>query len=303
MARDDDHEPPSGEEPAPPPRPLRPKVGDFLARPEVMRWVHKRVRAKLPEQDCEQEAQSVLQELVEKTKWPDSDEPKVLWAVVKTVCRCCIADYLEKRKTRRQYEGETPGPRKIQDEAGDYVVDEENTADPSHDPRAVEQRTEGLLLRTYLEQAVKEDARDEEVYGWMVAWSDDELTYPQIAELAGLSEDDVYKRVQRFKEKYLPRYRRWRNGMFLLLLLGAVVVCLAWWVLQQMPHRPKVEDIRPSPDVPQLAPSGSATGEPVEPPPAPEPSFNNAWPTNPDARAPDPFDDKPPRGDLKPPVR
>ena len=52
--------------------------------------------------------------------------------------------------------------------------------------------------------------------------------------------------------------------------------------LASRPRRPKVEDISPAPDVPQLVPSSSASGEPVEPPPpAPPPSFNNALPTEP----------------------
>jgi hypothetical protein len=45
------------------------------------------MKQKLPRDDGEQVAQDALQECVEKVRWPDSDEPGVLWAVVKTVCR------------------------------------------------------------------------------------------------------------------------------------------------------------------------------------------------------------------------
>ena len=83
-----------------------------------------------------------------------------------------------------------------------------------------------------------------------------------------------------FKEQYLPQYKRWRNRLILLILLGAVFIAAVTWLVTR-PHRAKTEDIAPSPDVPQLAPSSSASAEPVEPSPAPPPTFNNALPTKP----------------------
>jgi DNA-directed RNA polymerase specialized sigma24 family protein len=275
MALDDD---------APPPPPLRPAVHAFLSRKDVNRWVFRRMKQKLPPDDGEQVAQDALQECVEKVRWPDSDEPGVLWSVLKTVCRRRIADHLEKRRLRKKYEGPMPGPRLRQDEAGEYVPDEEASADPSHDPEAFDGRVEGLLLRRYLEGAVATDPRDEETYGWMLAWSDDELTYPQIAALAGVSPDDVAKRVQRFKEKYVPRYERWRNRTLLpLLLLGVVILVVVLVVLGMLARGKKTGRIDRADDFRLVTPpSASASGSGAPREPGPPPMFDNAQPTNPD---------------------
>jgi DNA-directed RNA polymerase specialized sigma24 family protein len=281
MAVDDD-DPPAPSSPTPPP-PLRPAVRAFLSRKDVSRWVFRRTKQKLPRDDSEQVAQDALQECVEKARWPESDDPKVLWAVVKTVCRRRIADHLEQRRLRKQYEGSLPGPRLRQDpESGEYVPDEDASADPSHDPEAFDPRFEGFLLRRYLDSAVADDARDEETYGWLLASTDDELTYPQIAALAGVSAADVGKRVQRFKEKYLPRYKRWRNRTFLpLLLLGTVIAVVA--IVAFLMLRKKPAPIRGADDfrfVPPASASASGSGPPPEP--APPPTLDNAFPTNPD---------------------
>jgi DNA-directed RNA polymerase specialized sigma24 family protein len=214
-------------------------------------------------------------------RWPDSDAPGVLWAVLKTVCRRRIADHLEQRRLRKQYEGPMPGPRLRQDEAGEYVPDEEASADPSHDPEAFDGRFEGLLFRRYIEGAVASDPRDEETYGWLLAWSDDELTYPQIAELAGVSPDDVAKRVQRFKEKYVPRYERWRNRTLLpLLLLGAVLLVVVLVVLALRKKSERIDRVDDFRLVTPPSASASGSGAPVEP--APPPTLDNAQPTNPE---------------------
>ncbi|HEY3816087.1 MAG TPA: hypothetical protein VGL81_02895 [Polyangiaceae bacterium] len=239
------------------------------------------MKQKVPREDYEQLAQDALEECVEKVRWPDSDEPGVLWAVLKTVCQRRIADHLEQRKLQKKYEGPMPGPRLRQDEAGEYVPDEEASADPSHDPRVVDARAEGLLLRRYLKSAVADDPRDEETLGWILASTDDELTYPQIAELAGVTPDDIAKRVQRFREKYVPRYEKWRNRTLLpLLFLGAVILVA---IIVALALRKRHERIDPADDfrlTPPPSASASGSGPPLEP--APPPTYDNANPTNPD---------------------
>ncbi|MGD0530052.1 MAG: hypothetical protein ABSE49_33260 [Polyangiaceae bacterium] len=276
---DDDPPPPSS---PPPPPPLRPAVRAFLSRKDVSAWVFRRTKRRLPPDDSEQVAQDALQECIEKVRWPDSDEPGVLWAVVKTVCQRRIADHLEQRKLRKEYEGRMPGPPLRQDEAGEYVPDEEASADPSHDPEVVDGRFEGLLFHRYIESAIANDPRDEETYGWMLVWSDGELTYAQIAALAGVSAEHVKKRVLRFKEKYYARYERWRNRTFLpLLLLGTVIVVVA--IVAFLMLRKKPEPIRGTDDfhlVPPASASASGSVLPVEP--APPPTLDNAQPTQPD---------------------
>lgn len=277
---DDDDDPP--ERPKRKARPLRPPVRAFVSRKDVVQWVFDHAKSKVPFDEHEQVAQDALTEAVEKATWPESDEEGVLWATLRTVTDRTIADYLEKRATRREYEGAMPDAPTLEDEAGERVLDEEADIDPARDPEAEDGRLEGMLLRRFLAHAVKGNARDEETYGWMIAWSDDDKGYAEIARDAKVNRNTVHGRVHEFKEKYLPEYKRWRNRMLLLVLLGAVLAVAVYVALRAAsPRRPKVEDIRPAPDFPWLVPSSSASGEPVEGPPAPPPSFNNALPTQP----------------------
>ena len=230
----------------------------------------------------EQVAQDALLQAVEDVVWPESDEEGVLWATLRTVTDRAIADYLAGRKRRRKHEGAMPDDPTVQDEAGDQVPDEEADADPAHDPRVPDAKVEGLVLRRYLESAVRGNARDEETYGWLVAWSDEEQTFDDIARRSNLSVNTVYSRVHDFKATYLPRFRRWRNGMLLVLLLVALVaiaLAAAWLA----PRGMRSDDIQPDPDTARPPPSASGSGTPVlVQPPDPEPPerFNQAAPTD-----------------------
>jgi len=56
----------------------------------------------------------------------------------------------------------------------------------------------------------------------------------------------------RMNDKYLPRYRRWRNGMVMFLLLAtAVIVAL---VARALPHARPPLPIQPEPSVRPVAP-------------------------------------------------
>jgi DNA-directed RNA polymerase specialized sigma24 family protein len=243
-------------------------------------------------------AQDALREAFEEASWPDSDEEGVLWGTFRTITDRAIADYHEKRTARRKYQGRMPEAPTREDEAGERVPDEEKDIDPALHPDDTDERFEGLLLRRFLARAVKGNARDEETYGWFVAWADEDKTYEQIAIEANVNRNTVHSRIHEFKKKYLPRYREWRNRTVLLLLLFAGAAVVAWWLAAQLagPRGRKVEEILPSPDVPLLAPSASGSGQPEPGPAPPEPSFDNALPTQPDRPLqPDkpPADDKP----------
>ena len=276
---DDDDDPP--ESPKREPRPLRPSVRAFLSRKDVVKWVFAHAKSKVGEADHEQVAQDALGEAVERATWPESDEEGVLWGTLRTVTDRTIADYHEKRTTRSKYEGRMPEAPTREDEVGERVPDEEADIDASHDPRAEDARVEGLLIRRFLAHAVRGNARDEETYGWMIAWSDDEKGYEEIAREAGVNRNTVHSRVHDFKEKYLPEYRRWRDRMLVFLILGAIAAVVIALLVSRARH-PRVEDIRPAPDVPLLAPSASGSGEPPVPPAPPAP-FDNARPTKPPA--------------------
>jgi DNA-directed RNA polymerase specialized sigma24 family protein len=256
------------------PRELRPAVRAFLSRKDVWQFVHDYVKRRVPRTEYEQVAQDALMEATANAVWPDTGEEKVLWATLTTVTDRGIADHLEKRKRRREYEGDMPPDPTIQDEAGDYVPDEERDRDPSADPRVPVPRVEGTIMRRYLAQAVKGKPRDEETLRWMTLWADEEKTYDDVARETGLPVTTVSKRVHDFKEEYGPRYTRWRNRTLLfLLLVGAAI--LAYLV-----SRPKPDAIRPAPDFTWPPPSASSSAPVLPPPP---PTFDNALPTQPDA--------------------
>ena len=276
MARDDDDPPESPKREA---RPLRPWVRAFLSRKDVAKWVFAHAKSKVRAADHEQVAQDALEEAVERAVWPASDEEGVAWATLRTITDRTIADYHEKRTTRRKYEGKMPEAPTREDEAGERVPDEEADLDPSHDPRAEEARIEGLLIRRFLASAVRGKARDEETYGWMIAWSDEEKSYDEIARDAGVPRNTVYSRVHDFKERYLPEYRRWRNRVLVFVILGAIATAVVVALLVSRSRHARFEEIRPAPDVPRLAPSASGSAEP--PLPAPPATFDNALPTNP----------------------
>lgn len=266
---DDDAPPPKKRKPR---RELRPAVHAFLSRKEVWQFVHDYVKRRVPANEYEQVAQDALMEATENAAWPDTDEEKVLWAALTTIVDRSIADHLEKRRRRRKSEGDMPPDPTMQDEAGDYVPDEEKDRDPSADPRVPLPRVEGMLMRRYLQQAVKGKPRDEETLRWMTVWADEDQTYDDIARETGLPVTTVSKRVHDFKEEYRPRYERWRNRTAVfLLLLAAAIAC--YFLL-----RPRPESIRPAPDFPWPPPSASSSA-PVPPPPPP--TFDNALPTQP----------------------
>ena len=192
MARDDDDPP---ESPKRAPRALRPAVRAFLSRKDVVKWVFAHAKSKVSARNHEQVAQDALGEAVEHATWPASDEEGVLWATLRTVTDRTIADYHEKRTTRRKYEGKMPEAPTREDEVGERVPDEEADRDPAHDPRAVDARFEGVLIRRFLATAVKGKPRDEETLGWMLAWSDEEKSYDEIAREAGVNGNTVRSRV------------------------------------------------------------------------------------------------------------
>jgi len=279
MGNDDDRDPKAA---------TRAAWRSFLSRKDVYAWVQSHVAAKVDAYNAPEVAGDALTEAIRATALPDSDEEGVLWAWLRTIVDRGVADFHEKRATRKKYEGNMPrAPVKV-DEAGEPVDttydDDVEDRDPSSDPRAPDRRVEGFLLRQYLKQAVKGNARDEETLSWILQWTDEGKGYQEIADAAGVSRAKVEARVHRFKHKYFARYEKWRDrAVVFLVLLGAVLllVLLAWLL-----NRPKAVE-QPTQE-PAPVPADAATVL------APLPDFDNAWPTQPgDAGGP-----KPP----KPPV-
>jgi DNA-directed RNA polymerase specialized sigma24 family protein len=206
---------------------------------------------------------------------------------VDEICRRQIADETRKRKRRARHEGPMPETPVIRDETGRPVADPGDAVidtDPSTDPRAESPVVEGTIARRWMREAVKDDPQDRETFAMMEEWADadeDEATYRAIAEKYKISESALKKRAQRLREKYEPRYRRWRNGMILLLLLGATLFVFA--LSKVLPRKPLPPgDIRPEPSTHPVAPVPSV---PVKIDPK-DTEFMPAQPTEPGPKEP-----------------
>ena len=275
---DDDDAPEGDDEACAPGEPLPLEiVRAFLARKETVAWVFARVRAKVPEPLVEEIAQDALARAL-RSAHTATDE-SALGAWTGTITDREIADAHKKRKRRGTFEGPMPEAPLPRDEAGEPVADDSVEAeearaafDPSYDPARDDVRVQGWLMCRYLEQAVRGNARDAETLSWMMAWADGDKTYEQIAAERRISPGAIAKRVFLFKEKYLPRYRRYRNGMIVLWLTVAVAVGVAVWLLLR-PRAGAVEPIHADPD---FKPLPSASAPPVAPPDRP---FEPAGPT------------------------
>ncbi len=198
------------------------------------------------------------------------------------VCARRVADHHRKRARRAKYEGDIPAPAVQRDEAGEPVGDpDEAAADPRVDPREPDWRAEGWLLRGWMREQVAGDANDEQTWAIMEELADDEagLTYKQLAARHGMSEAQLYKRVQRLKDKYRERFEKWRNGAILAwikwgIVVAAVVAGVAWiiwrWLGPDIRRDP--DENRPPRPVPTLSAAPSDTPfEPALPPSPPSP--------------------------------
>ncbi len=173
------------------------------------------------------------------------------------------------------------------EDPGDAVVD----IDPSTDPTRDCPVHEGMLMRHWMSGAVAKDETARVTFEILEEWADatDEedddakkkATLRRLAKKRGLTEDAFYKRYERLKETYLPRYKRWRNGMIILFLLGATL--LLYLLSRVPPHRPiPPADIHPEPSSHPVAPVPSVPLQ-LEPK---DTEFMPAQPTDPGPKGP-----------------
>lgn len=285
MSKDDNdsRDPPDDDRPRVTPEVLR----EFLSRLDVHKSVIGSVAKKVSEYYREAVAQDCLEEALAAKSLPYAHKDPVaqdkgMQAWLGTLVDRKVADHHEWLRTRKEHEGEMPTAPVKRDEAGEPIEGDDEAVtdiDPSHDPRAEDRRMEGILLKQFLEHAVRGNPRDEETCSWVFAWTDEDKSYEQIAKDAKLTTAAVYSRVHEFKNKYLPRYKRFRNRAILLILLFAAAVA---WVIYTL--WPRTEPIQPARDFKWPVPSASASAGPP-----PDDSFNNALPTPPPQPPPQPL--------------
>ncbi len=175
------------------------------------------------------------------------------------------------------------------EDPGDAVVDIDPHVVPAH--VVTDWRAEGFLLRRWMRDRVANDPKDRETWAIMEELADGEdgekLTYKKLAARHAMSEAQLYKRVERLREKYKDEYEKWRNGMFVALLKwGAVVVAvvatIAWVVWKLLHPVPPPPEIQRDPDELKPAPSATVRDIPFEPAlPTEPPSAQPPRPTQP----------------------
>jgi DNA-directed RNA polymerase specialized sigma24 family protein len=289
MSQDDD-KPPRPKKGAP----LSPMVAfvhAYVARKETMDWIQRRVASKVDTQLVEQLSQDACLECIESAASLESEEAAPRW--VMTITDRVVADHHTKRAGRKPHEGRMPRQVLARDEAGIPIKPDSAQADPNapdgdtrlgaDDPERETPRREGFLMQRFLREAVKGNARDEETLAWMEEWAEGDKSYDQIAREHDVSANAVHKRVQAFKEEYFPKYRRWRNGMILFLILAGAIVYVIFRALGHAAEPvPAPIHADPSPAPPASATAGDA-GLPTLAPPPDDGIFRPSLPTGPKA--------------------
>ncbi len=258
---------------------------------EARAMVMRRVASKMPANDVEDFTQEALGEAASSAATLRDPAKRESWLL--SITDNVIADELARRKRRAPYQGPMPTAPVQRDEAGEPIPEDDFASDlgtvdidPAVDPRGDGTETLGQWARRFLQQEVSGHPTDEQTLAWILAVMDGETTYRQIAEAEGIRERTLNQRVLAFKKKYVPRWKKRRNTMIVLLVLfglGVAILAIVVWSLLRKPAQ-KLEDIRPEPLAP---PPASASAAPLAPPD--DGIFRPAEPTEPDPKkAPQP---------------
>jgi len=236
---------------------LDPKVvRRFLSKQRALDICMAVVRPLVPAQHVEDlAADAVVRAL--KARPPRVEAVLPAWLAV--IARRVAARWLEKRKRRAKHEGAMPIARAREDDyTGHAVEDHVEPVRGFFDDGAAEEAED--LVEPYLESILA--PHDRPIYDVLCERAAGKKTYADLAAERGMSVDQLYRKIRRFKTKYAPRVRR-RRTMMLLLKLGGVAVGLAVAavLLYLFLHRPpSKDDALPDPATHPL-PSATASVE------------------------------------------
>jgi DNA-directed RNA polymerase specialized sigma24 family protein len=273
------------------PRVTRAELRAFIGRPAT----YARARGIIGDKVKGQEVDDLVGEAIaEALETRDENLPRAgsIQAWFDRICRRRVAKRYAKVERRKKHEGPMPEAPAVVDEAGEPVEDPGDAVkdvDPRVEPHpvATDWRAEGWLLRRWMRQEVASDPRDRETWAIMeelaAADEDEKLSYKKLAERHGMTEAQLYKRMERLREKYKRRYEKWRNGMFVALLKWGAVAVVAGvaiaWVVWKLLHPAPPPEIGPDPDLQRPVPSAS---------PSAAPPFEPALPTQEEPQTPKP---------------
>jgi DNA-directed RNA polymerase specialized sigma24 family protein len=158
------------------------------------------------------------------------------------ICRHTAADFLEQRRLEKEHIAPLPVSRKRKDEAGYDVEDDDDPledVDPANDPeRDRSFNADAFMLRGWAEKHIT-DPEKRQTFALMCEWAEGDKTYADLARENGIRPAALVKRVERLKLEIAPSFNRYRNGMFMLFLLGGfvLVLAIAWLLSRESPAR------------------------------------------------------------------
>jgi DNA-directed RNA polymerase specialized sigma24 family protein len=257
------------------PRVTREELRAFLSRPDTLRRAASIIGARVRPDHVGDFVQDAVSDALAARELPRASK---LQPWFDRCCRNVIARAYRKHARRAKHEGEMPEAPAVVDEAGEPVEDPGDAVrdiDPRVEPLYLgdDWRTEGWMFRRWMRQEVGSDPRDRETWAIMEeladAEDDEALSYKKLAAKHGMSEAQLYKRIERLRGKYRQRYVKWRSGMLVVLLrwgLTAIVagVVIAWALWKLLSPAPPPQILR-DPDELGPAPSATASDTPFEP--------------------------------------
>jgi DNA-directed RNA polymerase specialized sigma24 family protein len=240
----------------------------------ILQVVRSRVPHGTPAEDVEDLVQQTNARAVETTSLAKSVQGMRPW--ISRIAQNLVIDHFRKMGRELAWIDRSVDVQELPpDDASEGDGAERPPEDPTAPPRPVEMVDERKLdpwlgenVKTAADRLTLEMLRFKAVTG---------KTNAVVAAEFGMSEAAYDKRVQRFKGKWIPAWKKAqakerRDRVLVWLLLVAVALVILWALL----HEERTEDIRPT-SVPVLlpVPSASASGAPVE-----ERRFNQAAPTD-----------------------
>jgi DNA-directed RNA polymerase specialized sigma24 family protein len=258
------------------PRVTRAELRAFIGKPTTYARARTIIGPKVQDQEVDDLVGEAIAEALE-TK--DENLPRVasIQAWFDRICRRRVAKRYEMLARRKKHEGPMPEAPPVVDEAGEPVEDPGDAVkdvDPRMEPHPIasDWRAEGWLFRRWMREQVASDPRDRETWAIMEelaeAEDDERLSYKRLADRHGMTEAQLYKRMERLREKYRRRYEEWRNGMSVALLKWGAAAVIAGvaivWVVWKLLHSTPPPEIGPDPEMQRPVPSASASAEPPQ---------------------------------------
>ena len=206
----------------------------YLGSPDVGAHIRAMARRKVPRQDVD----DVLGDAFAKMCATASRPAKIaVGGWVETSALNAITDHLRRRGRRAGRE---------------TVVEDVDDMDPGVDPV----RTDRI---EWLRKRVQKSRIDAETLALLESQAELGLTRAEVAARAGMEEETLKKRTQRFRAKYADEWKRERTRLAVLLLAGlALAIAVGWVALGRGKNAPPVG---PGPGPPASASTTSRIGD------------------------------------------